>query len=328
MISCQGPNRSDRRDASKSVSCLHQLSLIMNPCSNRFILFQFITQDVKDQNRESQRRSRARRTEVMNDLKKQVESYQQQGAAASLEMQKVAQAVAFENQRLRDLLKIHGVSQHDIERYIAAPSVPPSFTQASSYEPSCIRCRACGSTSIVAEKLPLSVPENTSRASSDISQQESVHLQPSSSVRSKPIQTPRTDEKIVIQVDPKTVALPPRSITPHKFGDRHDQKERNDEHQSQDCTSYTEKDKDKVCDDEISLDSEAPLSRPRDPHDASKEEVHTDAMETSCDTAASILVDLHHHEDTERARAALGCKGPSSCTVNNIKIFQLLENFS
>lgn len=299
----------------------------MNPCSNRFILFQFITQDVKDQNRESQRRSRARRTEVMNDLKKQVESYQQQGAAASLEMQKVAQAVAFENQRLRDLLKIHGVSQHDIERYIATPSVPPSFTQASSYEPSCIRCRACGSTSIVAEKLPLSVPENTSRASSDISQQESVHLQPSPSVQSKPIQTPRTDKKIAIEV-PKAVALTPRSITSHGFGDRRHQKQPNDGHQSQYRTSCTEKDKDKVCDDEISLDSEAPLSRPRDPHDASKEEVHTDAMETSCDTAASILVDLHHHEDTERARAALGCKGPSSCTVNNIKIFQLLENFS
>ncbi|PON27133.1 hypothetical protein TGAM01_v204082 [Trichoderma gamsii] len=300
----------------------------MNPCSNRFILFQFITQDVKDQNRESQRRSRARRTEVMNDLKKQVESYQQQGAAASLEMQKVARAVALENRRLRDLLKIRGVSEDDIARHIAMPSAPASSTQASSYEPSSIRCRACGSTSIVAEKLPLSVPANTSCASSDISQQESVPLQPSPSVQSKPIQTPRTDKKIAIEVDPKAVALPPRSITSHEFGDRRHQKEPNDGHQSPYRTSCTEKYKDKVCDEEISLGSEAPLSTLRDPHDASKKEVHTDAMETSCDTAASILVDLHHHADTERARAALGCKGPSSCTVNNIKIFQLLENFS
>lgn len=327
VISCQGPNRSDRRDASKSASCPHEWSPIISPCSNHFIPFQFITQDVKDQNRDSQRRSRARRTGVMNDLKKQVETYQQQGAAASLEMQKAAQAVAFENQRLRNLLKIHGVSQDDIERYIATPSVPPSLAQASSYEPSSLRCRACGSTSIVAEKLPLSVPANTSCDSSDISQQESVHLQPSTSVRS--IQTPRRYKKMAIEVDPKAVALPPRSTTFHEFGDGRDQKEPNDGHQSQYRTSYTSKDKDKICDVEIPLDSETSLSmQPRDPNYASEKEVHTEAMETSCDTAASILVDLHHHADTERARAALGCKGLSSCTVNNIKIFQLLENFS
>ncbi|UKZ93015.1 uncharacterized protein TrAFT101_007948 [Trichoderma asperellum] len=291
----------------------------------------FITQDVKDQNRESQRRSRARRTEVMNDLKKQVEAYQQQGAAASLEMQKVAQAVAFENQRLRNLLNMHGVSQDDIHRYISMPSIPSSFTQASLYGPSSLRCRACGSTAIVAEKLPVSISAKKSCASSSISQEEAIHPQPSTSVRSEATQNRHTD-KITIEAAPTALALPrPRSIISHAFEDKSGQKELINKHQSENRASYADKDKDKIRDgeSETSLDFETPPSTPqRDPHCASEKTGHIDAMETSCDTAASILVDLHHHADAERARAALGCKGPNSCTVNNIKIFQLLENFS
>ncbi|UKZ66276.1 uncharacterized protein TrAtP1_007450 [Trichoderma atroviride] len=284
----------------------------------------FITQDVKDQNREIQRRSRARRAEVMNDLKKQVEAYQQQGATASLEMQKVAQAVAFENRRLRNLLKIHGVSQDDVERYIAMPSAPLSDTQASSHEPGSLRCRACGSTSIVAEKLPVALLADQSRVGSNISQ-EDTYPQPSTSVRSMPI---LPDKNIAIETVPTAVALPPRSNISHQVSGKRSQEESNYGHQSQNRTSYTSKDKDKNCNGQTSLDVEAPLSMPRDPHYASTRKDHSDVMETSCDTAASILVDLHHHADTQRARAALGCKGPNSCTVNNIKIFQLLENFS
>ncbi|KAK1241202.1 hypothetical protein MKX08_001176 [Trichoderma sp. CBMAI-0020] len=286
----------------------------------KFVAIQFITQDVKDQNRESQRRSRARRTEVMNDLKNQVEAYQRQGTAASLEMQRVAQAVAFENQRLRNLLKIHGVSQDDIERHIAMPA--PSFTQASSYEPGSLRCRACGSTSIVVEKLPVALPAGQSCASPNILQEDTILPRPSTSVRSMP--TPQ-DKKIAMETVPTAVILPPRSIISHEVSDKHDQ-EPNSGHQPQNRKSYTGKDKDKNRGGATSFSVEAPLSR--DLHYASQKEDHPDAMETSCDTAASILVDLHHHADTERARAALGCKGPNSCTVNNIKIFQLLENFS
>lgn len=302
----------------------------MSPFSNNFIPFQLITQDIKDQNRESQRRSRARRTEVMSDLKKQVEAYQRQGAVASLEMQKVAQAVAFENQRLRSLLSIHGVSQDDIQRYIYIPSAPPSFTQANLYEPSSLKCRACGSTSIVEEKLPVPSTARQDCASSNTSQKVAIHPQPSTSVQSEAIQNPSTDQKITIEAVPTSAALPrSRSIISHEFEDKHAQMELSNELQPQYRASYTGKDKDKIRDGETSVDFETPLSMPqRSPPYASEKTGHIDAMETSCDTAASILVDLHHHADAERARAALGCKGPNSCTVNNIKIFQLLENFS
>ncbi|KAL6904105.1 hypothetical protein GGI43DRAFT_311005 [Trichoderma evansii] len=293
-----------------------------------------ITQDVKDQNRESQRRSRARRSEVMNDLKKQVEAYQRQGVVASLEMQKVAQAVAFENQRLRGLLNIHGVSQDDIQQYVLMPSAPPSFTQASLYEPGSLKCRACGSTSIVAEKLSDSLQAKKSCVNSNILQEEAINPRPLTSVRSEAIQNSNADEKIAVEAASTAVALPrPRSIISHQFEDKHDQKELFNEHQSQYQASHTDKDNDhdngndKIRDGESSLDAGTPLSIPQcDPQYASKIG-HIDAMETSCDTAASILVDLHHHADAERTRAALGCKGSNSCTVSNIKIFQLLESF-
>lgn len=263
----------------------------------------------------------------MNDLKKQVEDYQRQGAAASLEMQKAAQAVACENQRLRNLLKLHGVSQDDIEGYIGTTPAPSS-TQAISYEPSSLRCTACGSTSIVAEKLPVSLSAGESDVGPNTSQQDTFHPQPATSVRSRAISSSRADKKTAVTAASAAVVLPPRCTTSNKSGDRHDQKESDNGHQSRFRTSYMGKGQDKNCDSEISSDVKTSLSMLRDTHCASKTKDHTDAMETSCDTAASILVDLHHHADTERARAALGCKGPSSCTVNNIKIFQLLENFS
>ncbi|KAH6608445.1 hypothetical protein Trco_001791 [Trichoderma cornu-damae] len=252
----------------------------------------FITQEVKDQNRESQRRSRARRNELVNDLKKQVESYQRQGAAASLEMQKVAQAATFENQRLRDLLRMYGVSQDEIRRHISSP--PASLPAASSsspsttglHEPCVLKCKACGSTSVMLEKPP-ATPSARKTRDGLRSQQDTAAdgPQPSPSVSSAAIQYPDMAQNIATHASPR--ANPTT---------RHDPKL-------------------------------SPETQHYGPHDFSKNAHHVDTMETSCDAAASILVDLHYNADPERARAALGCQGPNSCTVNNIKIFQLLDKF-
>ncbi|KAJ4854885.1 uncharacterized protein T069G_10443 [Trichoderma breve] len=114
----------------------------------------FITQEVKDQNRESQRRSRARRAELINDLKKQVQDFQRQGASASSEMQRVAQAVTLENQRLRSLLSVHGVSQDEIDQFISPPPATSPGSPDGLLESGALRCKACGSTSIMLQHLP------------------------------------------------------------------------------------------------------------------------------------------------------------------------------
>ncbi|KAM4058781.1 hypothetical protein HRG_014746 [Hirsutella rhossiliensis] len=50
-----------------------------------------------------------------------------------------------------------------------------------------------------------------------------------------------------------------------------------------------------------------------------------ESLETSCDVAAAILVQLHDQTDSVGARVALGCTGTSSCSVKNTRIFQLMD---
>ncbi|TXC04006.1 hypothetical protein FocTR4_00000194, partial [Fusarium oxysporum f. sp. cubense] len=58
------------------------------------------------ENRDAQRRSRARRQELIADLQSRLEEYERMGVEASIEMQRVAQAVSVQNQRLKDLLGV------------------------------------------------------------------------------------------------------------------------------------------------------------------------------------------------------------------------------
>ncbi|KLP10132.1 Uncharacterized protein Y057_2610 [Fusarium fujikuroi] len=58
------------------------------------------------ENREAQRRSRARRNELIADLQSRLKEYERTGVTASIEMQRVAQAVNVQNQRLKNLLGV------------------------------------------------------------------------------------------------------------------------------------------------------------------------------------------------------------------------------
>ncbi|KAL7803518.1 hypothetical protein V8C44DRAFT_274452 [Trichoderma aethiopicum] len=280
----------------------------------------FITQEVKDQNRESQRRSRARRLELINDLKNQVQEYQRRGASASVEMQRLAQAVTHENQRLRSLLSERGVSQEEIQRYLA--SSPASQLEASDalhlYETGSLRCEGCGSTSIVRETQAATITGTRSDSYQGSPQPAVNVLKSLSSSSASPETIHRGDSR-------EALALPP--VIPAALGDTIPDSapaksdsgccQAPEGRQAQCASNAQESNK---------PDAHATTSCPSSSHTGNGLS-HTDDMETSCDTAASILVDLHHQIDPQRARAALGCKGSSSCTVSNIKIFQLLDNF-
>lgn len=55
---------------------------------------------------------------------------------------------------------------------------------------------------------------------------------------------------------------------------------------------------------------------------------YTDTLQTSCEAAAAILVDLHGKDDLDATRAALGCVGASSCSVKNTTIFELMDEIN
>ncbi|KAL6872854.1 hypothetical protein J3F83DRAFT_587893 [Trichoderma novae-zelandiae] len=289
----------------------------------------FITQEVKDQNRESQRRSRARRLELINDLKSQVREYQRQGASASLEMQRLAQAVTHENQRLRSLLRERGVSPDEIQQCISSSPVPCLRTPDAlySHEPGFFRCEACGSTSILREPQPAilmakqphsyqSSPQTAGESSSSPSPERARHATDTTGAETTPFTLPpAVASTTASDINPRcsqVTTSEAQSCQPRENPPTHSGASRTSE-------SDTQRSKEP--------EPSFAASRP-DAIYARKSPGHHDDMETSCDTAASILVDLHHHVDPERARAALGCKGSSSCTVSNIKIFQLLDKFS
>jgi hypothetical protein len=68
--------------------------------------------------RDNQRRSRNRRKELIDDLQKRVQTYEQNGVTATQDMQRAARKVAQENLRLRSLLAHHGISQEAVDFYL------------------------------------------------------------------------------------------------------------------------------------------------------------------------------------------------------------------
>ncbi|KAG7287924.1 hypothetical protein NEMBOFW57_007442 [Staphylotrichum longicolle] len=77
--------------------------------------------------RDNQRRSRARKKEYLQDLERRVRQAEQQGVQASAAIQAAARQVAEENQKLRQLLRHHGVNDRNIETYLSSGVVvvPP-----------------------------------------------------------------------------------------------------------------------------------------------------------------------------------------------------------
>ncbi|QYT02107.1 BZIP domain-containing protein [Trichoderma simmonsii] len=294
----------------------------------------FITQEVKDQNRESQRRSRARRAELINDLKKQVQDFQQQGASASLKMQRVAQAVTLENQRLRSLLSVHGVSQDEINRFISPPPATSPGSPDGLLESGALKCKACGSTSIMLQHLPavLSPQHQNYHTSPQIMSDCAL---PSPSISCDTVELSRMGSNTDMGVSPTAFYSPPANQVCHSgpsVGNiqeaRKPRKSQSQENSKRQCCESRSNESNKPHSENPSEDKLHPATLHPLPNPTASEAISSiDSMETSCDTAASILVDLHHGMDNEQARTALGCKGSETCNVSNIKIFQLLEKF-
>ncbi|KAI4603916.1 hypothetical protein KJ359_000037 [Pestalotiopsis sp. 9143b] len=85
----------------------------------------------KDESRQAQQRSRARHREYVAGLEMRVAEYERRGVHATLEMQTAARQVAATNERLLALLALRGVSQQEVEAFLAEPisHVPDSLPE-------------------------------------------------------------------------------------------------------------------------------------------------------------------------------------------------------
>ncbi|CAI6335459.1 unnamed protein product [Periconia digitata] len=68
--------------------------------------------------RENQRRSRARKSQLLQDLQARVLAYEREGVSATQEVQYAARRVALENERLRTLLARYGVMKREVDGYL------------------------------------------------------------------------------------------------------------------------------------------------------------------------------------------------------------------
>ncbi|KAK4231374.1 hypothetical protein QBC38DRAFT_246971 [Podospora fimiseda] len=70
--------------------------------------------------RDNQRRARARKKEYVEELEQRIREFEQQRVQATTEVQIAARKVVEENRKLRELLRLHGVSEGSIEEYLVA----------------------------------------------------------------------------------------------------------------------------------------------------------------------------------------------------------------
>ncbi|KAF5661946.1 hypothetical protein FHETE_8226 [Fusarium heterosporum] len=116
-------------------------------------------------NRENQRRSRARQRELVDDLQARVREYERRDAHATLEMQRVARAVAGENAALRNLLAAKGVSVEEVQGYVEAAKREDNTvvkTGASSFTP--VSTPSCTASPVAVASRPMQCSQPPSQA--------------------------------------------------------------------------------------------------------------------------------------------------------------------
>lgn len=291
----------------RKVCCTSQIwAIATHPLQNK-------TAATVAENRDAQRRSRARRQELIADMQSRLEEYDRKGVAASVEMQRVAQAVNVQNQRLRMLLVMHGVSELEIEQYLSSPEGDHTVLNSRR------RCNTCGRFLLgVTQTRSISTDDQQRRSSGPVSLVAREAVPTLVPVLSNPIlPTPGREQPSF--TEPPTVSIQTREEDDGKFmleeeepelhnpihkGTRRDHKAPDSLPAQRDVLSDT-------------FESSNSIIHPFD---------HPEPLETPCDKAAEILVELRGHADSSWARVALGCYGVGSCSVKNTEIFRLMDD--
>lgn len=240
--------------------------------------------------RDNQRRSRARHREFVNELKAKIREYERQGVQATLEMRRAARRVALENSRLRSLLASRGVTDDEVNQYLA------SFDNQASGTLPTTTLRPHSSPTVKVAPQPPAPDLGLSRPDRDV---------PGDNGASAPTAL----DALAVVADAsarQTCCGPTTQCSPADGRDAHRQG-----HivlaEPSPCTG--------------SLASPSPgADTPPSTATASSH------LEMSCSAAAHIMAGMYRDGDRELVREALGCDGPGECLVKNTLVLQLLDN--
>ncbi|KAF4472192.1 hypothetical protein FALBO_900 [Fusarium albosuccineum] len=239
-------------------------------------------------NRENQRRSRARQRELVEDLQRRVREYERRDGQATLDMQRVARAVAGENAALRGLLASKGVAADEIEAHLEAVRAEEKMVVEAGVSSALpIASTPVSTSSGTASPIPLmpravsySQPKGCSPNTipQDSANTPSVEEQPGT--RSQEISAPARQ---CCKREP--VAITPPMTNSAETG----------------------------CCGQLQPQAE-PLPKPLD-------KIH-------CMEAATILAQIRGHPDVSQARAALGCSMNDDCLVRNTDLLGMMDEMA
>jgi hypothetical protein len=273
--------------------------------------------------RNNQRRCRARRQELVNDLQMKLQDYERRGVEATLQMQQAARAVALENWRLRSLLACRGVSSEEIKNYLeafdgGASRNPVATPPLSASEP--LRRPQRDLHGEMSSGLEVMGTRHIMDAAAGIRRektgawgdgsiplaQDMTELQGGRLARTQvpaDASTVRVD-KLAVLADVSAQRMCCGPITQCSGAGRDCQKdfaEQSDSSRRREASNSQ-------------LSPPSGLSATASP------------LEMSCNIAASIVTDMHRYGDEELVREALGCNGSRECVVKNTILFQVLDS--
>ncbi|KIW01247.1 hypothetical protein, variant [Verruconis gallopava] len=247
--------------------------------------------------RDNQRRSRARRKELILELQHRVHQYEQKELQATIFMQAAARKVARENDCLRKLLIQKGVSESEINAFLveecsssAATSpndVPLPRSQESHVKPWSYAHNMPVRQHIISEN------DDMERCETDFHQKR-----------------PETGSRMAV-IDEQTVLKTPQEIaqTRDNVADGQSQPDFLTNFDSGRCRSSSM------------------LSSYSYPAKSTKTQYNYQEtrLEMSCETAAGIIAGMRGHGDMALARSELGCTTESHCNVKTVDVLQVME---
>ncbi|KAM5373257.1 hypothetical protein ACJZ2D_007086 [Fusarium nematophilum] len=287
-------------------------------------------------NRENQRRSRARHREFTNDLQQRVLEYERRDAQATLDMQRVARAVAAENAVLREMLAARNVTAEEVDAYLESRSRGISQDSTSQARGLPISWRLSSKQTIVdgpRREKPGSLPFQNAMGRSAFSEQQS----PSTAALSgqslgMTCMAAHEPVSLTMSIQPASTSGSQDARTSHSplQESRHDSYNHEPRHPANShlrqhseerttCPWVGEPGDDGSSFYMLSIDPacycppDPPQGRPLTPNGM------------PCLEAATILAQLRGQPDSTLARAELGCAEGTDCVVRNTDVLRLMD---
>ncbi|KAL4723579.1 hypothetical protein ACLX1H_009217 [Fusarium chlamydosporum] len=274
------------------------------------------------QDRDNQRRSRARRRQHFEQLQQRLQNYEHRGPQASTEMRHVAKGVLWENKHLHDLLRMHGVSQDEIDHH---------FSQMVS---------AGTDTNLNLRKPPqkrghLRTPRELKRGTMEPQSPNMVSITTHShDAVDEPSNTSASLSNISLPVPNQRLATSSVDIAEADFTITNSHKD--EEHNSYDQRTMQIPERTSIsfmCNNDLPdsashADILPPVTDCFCPPSSPVPITGHWNSRMSCQAAVDIISGLESMVDLEKVRDLLQCEDPNDCLVGNSDVFQILDELA